>query len=67
MRYMWYDILVEKMLNIKGSSRNLVAMGITEKKTTFLYNLVGTIIRIKEQKIIFIAFEHGAGHFYFQL
>ena len=67
MRYMWYDILVEKMLNIKGSSRNLAAMGITEKKTTFLYNLVDTIIRIKEQEIIFIAFKHGAGHFYFQL
>ena len=32
MTYMWYDILVGKMLNIKGSSRNLAAMGITEKK-----------------------------------
>ena len=32
MRYMWYDIHVGNMLNIKGSSRNLAAMRITEKK-----------------------------------
>ena len=32
MRYMWYDIHVGNMLNIKGSSRNLAAMGITEQK-----------------------------------
>ena len=31
MRYMWYDIHVGNMLNIKGSSRNLAAMRITEK------------------------------------
>ena len=31
-RYMWYDVLVESLLNIKGSSRILAAMGITEKK-----------------------------------
>ena len=29
--YMWYDIHVESLLNIRGSSRNLAAMGITEK------------------------------------
>ena len=34
-------------------------MGITEK-TTFLDNLVDTIIRIKEQKTIFIAYQYGA-------
>ena len=31
-RYMQYDVHVEALLNIKGSSRNLAAMGITEKK-----------------------------------
>ena len=36
---MWYDILVEKMLNIKGSSRNLAAMGITEKKKQLSYTI----------------------------
>ena len=30
--YMWYDVHVEALLNIKGSSRNLAAMGTTEKK-----------------------------------
>ena len=36
-RYMWYDVHVESLLNIKGSSRILAAMGITEKKKkTFL-------------------------------
>ena len=29
--YMWYDEHVESLLNITGSSRNLAAMGITEK------------------------------------
>ena len=68
MGYMWYDIHVENILDIKRSSRNLAVIGITEKKTkTFLDNLVGTIIRLKEQKIIFIAHKHGAGQFYFQL
>ena len=33
--YMWYDVHVEYLLNIRGSSRNLVAMGITEKKKLF--------------------------------
>ena len=28
-RYMWYDVHVESLLNIKGSSRILAAMGIT--------------------------------------
>ena len=32
---MWYDIHVENMLNIKRSSRNLAAMGITEKNNFF--------------------------------
>ena len=68
MGYMWYDIHVENILDIKRSSRNLAVIGITEKKKkTFLDNLVGTIIRLKEQKIIFIADKHGAGQFYFQL
>ena len=31
-RYMWYDIHFENMSKIKGSSRNLAAMGITEEK-----------------------------------
>ena len=30
-RYVWYDVPVESLLNIRGSSRNLAAMGITEK------------------------------------
>ena len=34
-RYMWYDVHVESLLNIKGSSRILAAMGITEKKKNF--------------------------------
>ena len=68
MGYMWYDIHVENILDIKRSSRNLAVIGITEKKKkTFLDNLVGTIIRLKEQKIIFIAHKDGAGQFYFQL
>ena len=29
--YMWYDVHVESLLNIRGSSRNLATMGITEK------------------------------------
>ena len=29
--YMWYDIHAESLLNIKGSSKNLAAMGMTEK------------------------------------
>ena len=29
--YMWYDVHVESLLNIKGSSKNLAAMGMTEK------------------------------------
>ena len=67
MGYMWYDIHVENILDIKRSSRNLAVIGIAEKKKTFLDNLVDTIITIKEQKIIFIAYKHGAGQFYFQL
>ena len=67
MGYMWYDIHVENILDIKRSSRNLAVIGITEKKKKNLDNLVGTIIRLKEQKIIFIAHKHGAGQFYFQL
>ena len=65
MGYMWYDIHVENILDIKRSFRNLAV--IEKKKKTFLDNLVGTIIRLKEQKIIFIAHKHGAGQFYFQL
>ena len=42
---MWFDVHVEALLNIKRSSRNLAAMGITEKKTTFLDNLVHTFIK----------------------
>ena len=34
--YMWYDIHVENILNIKRSSRNLAVIGITEKKSNFL-------------------------------
>ena len=52
--YMWYDVHVESSLNIRGSSRNLATMGITEKKNFFLENLVDTFIKIKD-KIIFIA------------
>ena len=33
--YMWYDVHVESLLNIRGSSRNLATMGITEKKKFF--------------------------------
>ena len=29
--YMWYDVHVESLLNIRGSSRNLATMGITEE------------------------------------
>ena len=32
MGYMWYDIHVENILDIKRSSRNLAVIGITEKK-----------------------------------
>ena len=35
MRYMWYDIHVENMLNIKRSSRNLAAMGMPKKSNFF--------------------------------
>ena len=35
MRYMWYDIHVENMLNTKRSSRNLAAMGMPEKNNIF--------------------------------
>ena len=31
-RYMWYDVHVESLLNIRRSSRNLATMWITEKK-----------------------------------
>ena len=34
--YMWYDVHIESLLNIRGSSRNLASMGITEKKKNFL-------------------------------
>ena len=62
MSYMWYVAHVENTLNISGSSRNLAALGITEK-TFFLENLVDTVIRVKEKKIIFIACKHGPGQF----
>ena len=52
-RYMWYDVRVESLLNIKGSSRNLAAMGKTEK-ITFSENVVDTFIKRKD-KIIFTA------------
>ena len=52
--YMWYDVHVESLLNIRRSSRNLATMWITEKKTAFLQNLADTFIKIKD-KIIFIA------------
>ena len=65
--YMWYDIHVESMLNIRRSSRNLASMGITGKKNNFLEYLVDTFIGIKKWKIIFIAYDHGKGQFYFQL
>ena len=51
--YMWYHVHIESLLNIRGSSKNLAIIGITEK-TTFLKNLVDTFIKIKD-KIIFIA------------
>ena len=51
--YMWYHVHVESLLNIRGSSKNLAIIGITEK-TTFLKNLVDTFIKTKG-KIIFIA------------
>ena len=53
--YMWYDVHVESLLNIRGSSRNLVTMRLTEK-ITFLENLVDTFIKLKD-KIILIAFK----------
>ena len=28
--YMWYDVYVESLLNMAGSSRNLATMGVTE-------------------------------------
>ena len=61
-RYIWYGIHFENMSKIiqKSSSD-----GNNWRKTTFLDNLVDTIIRIKGHKIIFIAYEHGAGQFYF--
>ena len=33
--YMWYDVHVESLLNIRGSSRNLATMGITGKNNFF--------------------------------
>ena len=33
---MWYDVHVENLLNIKGKSRNLTAMGLRGKKNNFL-------------------------------
>ena len=33
--YMWYDVHVESLLNIRGSSRNLATMGITRKNNFF--------------------------------
>ena len=51
--YMWYHVHVESLLNIRGSSKNLAIIGITEK-TTFLKNLLDSFIKIKD-KIIFIA------------
>ena len=35
--YMWYDVHVESLLKIKGSSRNLTAMGIIEKNNFLKY------------------------------
>ena len=29
--YMWYDVYVESLLNMAGSSRNLATMGVTEE------------------------------------
>ena len=36
-RYIWYDVHVESLLKIKGSSRNLTAMGIIEKNNFLKY------------------------------
>ena len=33
MEYMWFDVHVGNMVNISGSSRNLVTMGIAGKTT----------------------------------
>ena len=33
--YTWYDVRVESLLNIRGSSRNLVTMRLTEKNNFF--------------------------------
>ena len=61
-RYMWYDVHIENLFNIRESSRNLAA--ITWKKI-FLQNLVDTIIKIKINKIIFIVYKHGSGQLWF--
>ena len=44
MGYMWHDVSAGNLLNIRRSFRNLPIMGLTEKKTTFLETIVGTII-----------------------
>ena len=65
--YMWYDEHVESLLNLRGFSRNLAAMGITEKNNFLrLDNLVDTFIKLKD-KIIFIAYKEEIGQFYILL
>ena len=47
-KYMWYDLHVESLLNIKGSFRNLAAMEITEKNN-FLREFSGYLHKTERQ------------------
>ena len=55
--YMWYDIHVESLLDIRGSSRNLAAMGITEKYN-FLRESSGYLHKI-EREDNFYCYQRG--------
>ena len=46
--YMWYDIHAESLLNIKGSSKNLAAMGMTEK-SNFIWEFIRYLHKTQRQ------------------
>ena len=46
--YMWYDVHVESLLSITGSSRILAAMGITEKNN-FLREFIRYLHKTERQ------------------
>ena len=46
--YMWYDVHVESLLNITGSSRILATMGITEKNN-FLREFITYLHKTERQ------------------